>query len=190
MLNTYIKNRGITQTIVHDKNQNHFNEINWDADYDGKLANISINSNNDGSIDQVKLTLDNKDLANILNIQSVDMPLDKRLMMDFEPETYYIETPTKYTKGHISSPAINEEFIIPLTINRKSIDQFKKHHMKRHKSHRHHRSHTNGIYHRHHRHHRSHTNHRSHKTHKVYKKLRTIPKSRRIRRTTPLISLL
>ena len=32
MLDTYIKNQGVTQTIVHDNNNNHFNQIKWDIE--------------------------------------------------------------------------------------------------------------------------------------------------------------
>jgi hypothetical protein len=52
MLDTFIKNRGTTKTIIHNKNNhqqvNKVNELNWDADYDGKKANISLDFNNDG----------------------------------------------------------------------------------------------------------------------------------------------
>ena len=87
MLNSYIKNRGITQTIIRDNNQNHFNQLNWDTEDDGNIANISIQSNYDGKQDQFNVSLDNNDLANILNIPSVNIPLDKRLNMDFEYKT-------------------------------------------------------------------------------------------------------
>ena len=83
MLNTYIKNRGITQTLVHNNNKNHFNEINWDADYDGNIASISIISNTDGNNHHFDVKLDNNDLASILNVPSVSMPIDKRLLSDF-----------------------------------------------------------------------------------------------------------
>ena len=83
MLNTYIKNRGITQTLVHNNNTNHFNEINWDADYDGNIASISIISNTDGNKHNFDVKLDNNDLASILNVPSVGMPIDKRLLSDF-----------------------------------------------------------------------------------------------------------
>ena len=42
MLNTYIKNRGMTKTISHNDNKNSVNEATWDADYDGSTANISL----------------------------------------------------------------------------------------------------------------------------------------------------
>ena len=100
MLNTYIINRGLTQTIVHKNNQNQFNEINWDAIYDGNNANISVNSNKNGRQNNFNISLDNQDLANILNIPSVNTPIHKRLQMDFEnpvfkhdPNIYQIQLP-------------------------------------------------------------------------------------------------
>ena len=84
MLNTYIKNRGITQTLVNNNCQKQFNQTNWDADYDGQVANISVTSNTDGNENHFAVQLDNEDLANILGISSVNIPLHKRLEMDFD----------------------------------------------------------------------------------------------------------
>lgn len=81
---TFIKNRGITQTIIHDNNKTKFNEINWNADYDGNVSNILVNFNDNGRRGYYDITLDNKDLANMLNIPSVDIPLHKRLKKDFK----------------------------------------------------------------------------------------------------------
>ena len=65
MLNTYIKNQGINQTLMYDNKGPHFNQINWNADYDGNVANISVNSNTDGKREYFNISLDNDDLANI-----------------------------------------------------------------------------------------------------------------------------
>jgi hypothetical protein len=46
MLDTYIKNRGSTKTIIHYNNRNKVSLIKWDADYDGNEANISLDLNN------------------------------------------------------------------------------------------------------------------------------------------------
>lgn len=151
MLNTYIKNRGTTKTIIHRNNHNHVNKTNWDADYDGEIANVSINTENNGNHKQFNFTLDNEDLANILNIPSVNTPIHKRLEMDFghdlcyQPEDNFIKLPAnqlepimyrkmiKYNiphiekphrRPHISSPVPGEELIIPLTIDRKTIDNY------------------------------------------------------------------
>ena len=99
MLNTYIKNRGITQTLINNNNQKQFNQINWDADYDGQNANISVTSDTDGNKNHFDVKLDNEDLANMLNIPSVSTPIDKRLQMDFDdsfrrkPQILQIEIP-------------------------------------------------------------------------------------------------
>jgi len=121
MLNTYIKNRGITQTLVNNNNQQKFNQINWDADYDGEIANISFTSNTDGNKNHFDIKLDNEDLANMLNIPSVSMPIDKRLQMDFdnsfrrEPTNLQIEMPyikTPYIKTpYIKTPYIKTPYI-------------------------------------------------------------------------------
>ena len=52
MQDIYIKNSGITKTLIHsnNNNKNEINEIKWDADYDGNVANISLDFNNNGMI--------------------------------------------------------------------------------------------------------------------------------------------
>lgn len=153
MLNTYIKNQGISKTIIHHNNENHVNLVNWDADYDGDVANISLDSNTNGKHNHYDISLDNEDLANMLSMPSVNMPIDKRLKMDFQepyytPENYLIELPTpefqprkpdyieKMIDRRISSPLSGEELIIPLTINPKSKSHKRHHRSKTHITHR------------------------------------------------------
>lgn len=149
MLNTFIKNRGTTKTIIHDNNHNRISEMNWDADYDGDVANISIDTESNGRTKHFDIKLGNNDLANLLNIQSVNMPINKRLRMDFDnpnfnPEPYYIELPTYELKSKepiinepevsidelIDSPRTNEVFL-PLTMDK--IDKYILTPKKRHK---------------------------------------------------------
>lgn len=155
MLNTYIKNRGMTQTIILDNNHNHVNQINWDADYDGDMANISIDADSNGKSRHFDIKLDNNDLANLLNIPSVNMPIDKRLKMDFyEPqyddEKYFIElaTPELKPREHIikepnttieelidrriSSPK-SDEIFLPLSIDTKTMNKYTHSPKNRHK---------------------------------------------------------
>jgi hypothetical protein len=184
MLNTYIKNRGITQTLINNNNQKQFNQINWDADYDGQKANISFTSDTDGNKKHFDIQLDNEDLANILSIPSETIPIDKRLQMDFntssfrrDPQFLQIEIPDLKTpnlpprqpsylldepKAHeetiqelvqsikpnryLSSPLADEELIVPITIDNKTIDNYT---LTPHKRHR---------------------RAKTHKTYKVYKK--------------------
>jgi len=83
MLNTFIKNKGTTKTIIHNNNKNYVNEIDWDADYDGEIAKISLNVNDNGKIKHFDTKMNNDELAEILNIPSVNTPIDKRLYDDF-----------------------------------------------------------------------------------------------------------
>ena len=95
MLNTFIKNRGTTKTIIHNNNDNNVNVIEWDADYDGDVANISLDLTNNGNVNHYNVKLDNDDLANILNINSVKMPIHKRLEKDFK-KTRFHKDPSMY----------------------------------------------------------------------------------------------
>lgn len=191
MLDTYIKNRGTTKTLIYDNNRNNINEIHWDADYDGNTANISLDLQNNGKQRHYDITLDNEDLANILNVPSIHSPLEKRLKSDFikpsvkyNPNVYKIEfenfkspplIPKPYkdelletareTPRHISSPLPNEEFIIPLTINNKTSNKYTLTPKRRHRK------------------------TKTHKTYKVYKKHTRSSKSKRGKKKSSKISL-
>ena len=167
MLNTYIKNRGHSETIFHNNNKNKFNEIDWEADYDGKTANISVTSDIKGRKRHYDIKLDNDDLANILNVSSVQTPIHKRLEQDFnepvfrnDPLVYQIELPNFKTPhmtpaanyinkletpsidellesdtpdSYLSSPLPNEELIIPLALDKKTVDKYTLTPKRRHK---------------------------------------------------------
>lgn len=149
MLNTYIKNRGITQTIIQDNGNSHINELNWNADYDGDIAKISLDSNTNGNKEHYVLKLNNEDLANMLNAPSVNTPIHKRLEMDFFPNEQipiYKMTP----------PNNNDELVIPLTIYKRNKRAY--HHHKRSKTHKNSKSH------------KTHKKTKSHKRSKSHKK--------------------
>jgi hypothetical protein len=85
MLDTYFKNKGVTKTIVHNNGVNKVNKIKWEADYNGDVANISIDVDDNGTNEHYTTQLTNEDLDNILNIPSVNKPIDQRLLNDFTP---------------------------------------------------------------------------------------------------------
>ena len=84
MTDIYIKNKGYVKTFISENDKHKTNEMDWDADYDGDEANVSLRVNDDGKKQKYKLRLDNEDLADMLNIPSVNMPLEKRLLRDFK----------------------------------------------------------------------------------------------------------
>lgn len=83
MLNTFIKTKGVTKTIIHNNNKNYINELNWDADYDGEKANISLDIDENGTKGYLNMKMNNDELAELLNIPSESTMLDKRLYNDF-----------------------------------------------------------------------------------------------------------
>jgi hypothetical protein len=83
MLNTFIKNQGITKTIFHNNNKNYISEINWDADYDGEIAKISLDINDNGIKRHFDTKMNNDEISEIFNIPSINSPIDKRLFNDF-----------------------------------------------------------------------------------------------------------
>ena len=85
MLNhIYLQNTGSTQTVFRNNFENHFNKMQWNANYDGNQAKIRVKTNDDGIKHKYYYNLDNRDLAHLLNIDSVRMPIDKRLKRDFK----------------------------------------------------------------------------------------------------------
>jgi len=82
-MTTYIKNKGVTQTVFSNNNHKTRNEIKWNAAYDGDHANIKVDLNDNGIKNKYRMQLNNQDLANLLSIPSVNKPLDSRLHQDF-----------------------------------------------------------------------------------------------------------
>jgi len=147
LADTFVQNKGITETMIsNNNNQVKMNLTKWEADYDGNKANILIDSNTDGKHKVMNIELDNRDLANLLSIPSVNSPIDKRLTQDFcrkqKRDKILNRTPTPYIveigdlqqtdklqtdklqttdltprHTHISSPLQDEEFLRTATNN-------------------------------------------------------------------------
>ena len=108
----YIKNVGSAQTMLgRCGSESNFEQMDWGADYDGNKAEILIKTNSNGKKHNYHLTLDNHDLASMLNIENVRMPLHQRLQSDFkqplfrhDPSLYRIELPIRPT------PYMNDSF--------------------------------------------------------------------------------
>lgn len=128
MLDTYIKNKGITKTIIHNNSDvAKVNEIQWDADYDGNVAHLNVDINEDGRREQFNLQMDNDDIAAILNIPSMKGSLEDRLERDFIRRQYntpkVIRLYDDDVLTHISSPLPQEKLIVPLTIAKRKTSK-------------------------------------------------------------------
>ena len=143
MNDMYIQNMGKTKTFIHEQGRNSLSEVDWNANYDGNIANIELGvSDNLGQTVKYQFHLDNEDLEEMLSIPSVNQHLDKRLRNDFskkkkEPPLFIIveepQTKIKIVESlrkrsqhhhsskpktikkytHISSPRFSEKFIVP-----------------------------------------------------------------------------
>jgi len=82
-MSTYIQNYGFAKTFIKDNNHKSSNEFEWIGDYDGNIANIKLNINENGRKDNFSMQLDNNDLLNMLKIQPNELSLENRLSRDF-----------------------------------------------------------------------------------------------------------
>ncbi len=80
---TYIKTMGSAKAYIQRGMQRDAKEVNWDVDYNGDNADIDLDIGNNGEMTHYKAVLSNEDLANLLNIPSVNEPLENRLQNDF-----------------------------------------------------------------------------------------------------------
>jgi Fe2+ transport system protein B len=169
MQQTYIKNKGIAKTMIHTNDKNLVSELNWDADYDGDKANISIdvNENNGKRVKHYDIELDNDNLAELLNIPSINSPLEKRLLQDFKKSNKkqfkpmiieFNDENEPFLKPNYDSPIENEQIIIlnkipktlKLKLKKHKSNKHRRHHrktttyklIKRPKTYKHHRTHS------------------------------------------------
>ena len=87
-MSSYIQNYGFTKTVIKNNHKKTKNEIMWNGEYDGNKANINLNINDNGIKDHINIQLNNEDLMNILGIQTVEVPLEERLSLDFLDKPY------------------------------------------------------------------------------------------------------
>jgi len=80
---TYIKTMGSAKAYVQHGMHRNANEVSWDVDYNGDNADIDLDIDYNGETTHYKAVLSNEDLANLLNIPSVNEPLENRLQNDF-----------------------------------------------------------------------------------------------------------
>jgi len=113
-MQSYIENKGITKTIINNHGNKDENEIKWKANYDGKKADIKLNFSKNCNKNKMHLQLNNSDLASILGIRPIPIPLEKRLSSDFlssetdsEDEDDYENETTKAIKHSLSEEGPN-----------------------------------------------------------------------------------
>jgi len=79
-----IINKGNIQNSIYNNNKYNNSRIVWDASYDGELAKVDMNINDNGIKKHINMSLNNEDLADLLNVPSINEDLHKRIKKDFE----------------------------------------------------------------------------------------------------------
>lgn len=112
-----IANKGSTKTKIYNNNEYKTNDLKWDAKYDGQVADINLDINNNGKKKHLHMNLTNDELSQLLNIPSVGEDLQKRLKSDFK---YDVKTPRfiELENGEITTninnnPNIDLDIYIP-----------------------------------------------------------------------------
>ena len=103
---TYMKSQGMSQTIIQKPGINNVNQINWDADYNGEMANLNLDVNTNGKKGNFTLQLSKGDLENLLNIPSVEKPLEERLEDDFLIKDDFIPTLQYKPQPYLFRPSV------------------------------------------------------------------------------------
>jgi len=96
---TYIKTMGSAKAYIQHGMHRDAKEVNWDVNYNGDNADIDLDIGHNGEMTHYKAVLSNEDLANLLNIPSVNEPLENRLQNDFlvDRRVYKLE-PVSYQR--------------------------------------------------------------------------------------------
>ncbi len=73
----------MSQTISSINGKQHVDQIKWDAGFDGENADVSFDLMKDGKTGHFNVQLDKDALAKMLNIKTVNKPIEKRLLSTF-----------------------------------------------------------------------------------------------------------
>jgi len=126
---TWIENAGFTETLYQENGKRRHNATNWNLKYDGDNAHIDVGINNNGKRDLVHMNLTNEDIMKMLEINSVPIPLEKRLTNDFLQNDYLQEKPMSLLMSN--QPSIRMR--IPKLFNDESNISFSPEKVKRYK---------------------------------------------------------
>jgi hypothetical protein len=111
--NVYIKSRGFTETQVN----NNIRGSDWIANYDGNIANLSMNIHNNNSNEHVELKMDNKQLSELFNFPVIQGPIDERLQAIYLPRKPKIKPNILIPIPYVVNPPISHEESVIFTPN-------------------------------------------------------------------------
>jgi hypothetical protein len=93
MTNTLVLNSGSTQSVLIKNGKAKTNGVQWNANYDGDIANVDLKLNDNGRENHYKVEMTNDELENIANMlvepRPVNKPIHNRLLEDFDENNMF-----------------------------------------------------------------------------------------------------
>jgi hypothetical protein len=93
MDNTLVLNSGSTQSVLIKNGRAKTNGVQWNAKYNGDIANVDLKLNDNGREKQFKVEMTNDELENLADMiaipRPVDKPLHNRLLEDFDENNMF-----------------------------------------------------------------------------------------------------
>jgi hypothetical protein len=84
MTNVFMKNKGYTKTVMVHNKKSDMEEVKWNAEYDGNVANVDMEINNNNDKQKFNVELNNDEIEELLNIPAVDKEIHTRLIHDLD----------------------------------------------------------------------------------------------------------
>ena len=110
--NFFMKNNGFSKTIVVNNEKTNVQNIDWNTHFDGDLANINLNVQDNDKIKHYDIQLTNDEIKHIFNQPSHNDSIHNRLLNDFN--TIHHQPKIKHKHKHIKKV----RFDLPSTCNK------------------------------------------------------------------------
>ncbi len=107
----YIKNKGVTKLVIKNNSKKDEKTFKWNVDYDGDEADIELDIKDNRNKKHYNWKLDNDDLAKLLNVPSIEKPIDQRLRDDF------------LLQDAVTNNSYDENLLMPLSLESSSFPE-------------------------------------------------------------------
>lgn len=114
--NFFMKNNGFSKTIVVNNEKTNVQNIDWNTHFDGDIANINLNVQDNDKIKHYDIQLTNDEIKHIFNQPSHHDSIHNRLLNDFN--TIHLQPKIKDKHKHKHKHIKKVRFDLPSTCNK------------------------------------------------------------------------
>jgi len=116
-MKNYFENSGYEEVIYQTNSKKHKHSINWEGNYNGKIANLKLKLNKDGKKENYDFKLNKEELENIFTYPINNIPLEQRLINDYNLSSTLIPTSIPRTRPILTQTSIENQNQNPLLLN-------------------------------------------------------------------------